>query len=122
MSTGNFLKSKCENVVDTKKIYSLRVQKETTELDVGGTKNSPPTGNVTEGVKAKVSKSRREFGYRPPILHFEWAAGPPSGYEGEGGSLPLLTKAVYEKAIVPNAKGKYLNKDINVVSVSPQYF
>lgn len=62
MSAGNFILSRYQ--ADNGAIHPIRLQPETLAASIG-TVNVAPTGTVTVGLRAKVSKTKRAYGLGP---------------------------------------------------------
>lgn len=100
MSAGQFIRSLYET--NGGAIARIRVQPETELASIGGTVNDAPAGPPTVSTTVKVNKSRREYGIGPRKVGFVFDDGQaPTGYEaGNIYYIPVLTRAVYDGAVV----------------------
>lgn len=114
MSSGGFSRSKYE-LDGSAQIVPVRVQPETILLDIDGTTNAEPAGNVTLSVTAYTRKSARQYGIGCRSITIAWNAGPPANYEDENLSIPILTVAAFA-AINVGDTGTYLGTACTVVS------
>lgn len=114
MSAGAFTLSRYELDGGTI-IVPIRVQPETLALTDGTTANDPPTGAVTLSVSAKARKGTREYGIGARNITISWVAGPPTGYEDENLSIPVLSEVAYA-AYTVGTEVTYLGTTATVVA------
>lgn len=94
MSSGGFENSKYE-LNGGATIVPIRVQPETLLFTDGSTANSAPAGAVNLSVSAKARKGNREYGIGARNVTISWDATPPTGYEDENLTVPILTEAAF---------------------------
>ena len=119
MSSGAFVNSIYQ--MDAGTFASIRVQPETLQLSVGGSANAPGAGPVDFPLRAKGSKTVREYGLgaRGVTIKFP-VGGAPTGYKDDSPiTLPVLTQAVYNAA-VPGAVIQYLGSTAELVGRTPE--
>jgi hypothetical protein len=116
MSAGAFVNTKYESNAGT--IYFARVQQETLDLDIDGTTNDAPAGDIDGEPSASMSGSRRKYGVNARSVSLSWTADPPDGYEdGSTVRVPILTPAVFN-GISRGDTGTYLDAAVEVVGKS----
>lgn len=100
MSAGQFIRSFYET--NGGGIARIRVQPETELAQIGGAPNDGADGPPTLNTTVKVNKGRREYGIGPRKIGFVFDDGSaPTGYEpGNIYYIPVLTRAVYDGAVV----------------------
>lgn len=115
MSQGAFIRS--FYATNGGAIARIRLQPETELATFGGTVNDAPAGPPTVATTVKVSKSRRAYGIGPRKVGIVFDAGEaPAGYEaGNIYYIPVLTRAVYDAAVVGGA-AVYLGGTADIVS------
>ena len=116
---GAFLSGKYQSQIDPTKIYGVRVQPETLSLVIASVANAFPTESITEVLRAKVSKTRREYGQGVAKAYLEFTDALPEGYDGEPVAVPLLTQAIRAVAVT-DATGSYLGASVRVIGVSSE--
>lgn len=122
MSQGQFVTTKCEDILDMTLIYPIKIQPETQVATIGGVMNTAPTGAINQMISAWIGKAELQPGFKPSMASFKWKTEPPTNYKGHGGRIPLLTKAIYDKAVAEGAEGVYLEKPIVITGVSIQEY
>lgn len=114
MSAGPFITTRYQ--ATNGDIHPIRVQEETEDAIIDGVTNDPPTGSVTNRIRAKVSKNKGEYGISPTIITVRFTAPPPTGYsQNQTYRIPALTPA-FAAAAADSATGTYLSTAIVVVS------
>lgn len=115
MSAGEFIRT--FYATNGGAIARIRVQPETELATFGGAVNDAPAGPPTVATTVKVSKSRRAYGIGPRKIGIVFDAGEaPAGYEpGNIYYVPILTRAVYDGAVV-GGTAVYLGGTADIVS------
>jgi len=113
MSAGRFTTSRYEADYDDL-IHPIRVQPETLALTIATVANAPPAGAVTNRIRAKVGKGKREIGLGARMVTVAFTGTVPDGYSGDPIRLPVLSRALAD-VIVGGATGTYLGAPIVVV-------
>lgn len=109
MSAGTFVREIYES--NSGSFHAIRVQPETTLLTDGTTVNDGGAGPIDSPLRAKVSRTSREYGLRPRNITFEFDDGEaPVGYENRAQiRLAVLTPAAYQAyTAAPNISLTYL--------------
>ena len=113
MSAGAFVTSKYE--LDDGTIVPIRVQPETLALTNGSQDNAAPTPGVTLSLFAKARKGNREYGIGARTVTISWDTAPPTGYEDDNLSIPILTPTAFSAYAVGSGV-TYLGTAATVVS------
>lgn len=114
MSSGGFTNARYElNGGGT--IVPIKVQPETLALTDGSVVNAAPTGNVTLEVTAYARKNKRQYGIGARYVTLSWDGSPPTGYDDDNVTVPVLTVAAYN-AYVRGSTMTYLGEACTVVS------
>ncbi len=118
MSAGAYSRSRYED--NQGNIWKIKVQPETEALEIGGTTNAPPTGEITPGFpSAQVQRGRQSIGINARLCRLKFTATAPTGYDPNGTiALPVLTQAA-QSVFVADATGTYtLNGTAHAVVVT----
>lgn len=113
MSAGGFVSARY--AANNGDVHPIRVQPETLSLNIGAA-NSSATGEITNRIRAKISKGNREIGIRPRGVVVRFTATVPDGYKADQTyRVPILTRSVFD-GIEEDDTGTYLGSAVRVVS------
>jgi len=122
MSAGPFVVSKYATNQDV--ITPIRVQPETLLATAGGTANTAPVGDVTDGTFTRASGGLRLTDFRARCIFIRFpATGQPTGYKPLGVTrIPALTKVFYNACVTVGAGGPitYLGVTCTIVGGDPR--
>jgi hypothetical protein len=113
MSSGGFASTRYED--DLGNVRRIKVEGDTLLLNIAGSVNAPPSGQITEGIpSAKVTRGAKEIGLKPRYVVCKWTTNPPTNYKpGVNFELPILDPVTFA-AINEGDTGTYLGTDITV--------
>jgi len=123
MSSGAFVNTFVKSIVDTTRIYSIRVQPESIAATVAAgagpdVSNTPDAGPATESVRALVGGSTRRTGFHASVAYLTLTGTPPTGYaENSKTVIPILSATFLSTANRPNAQVTYLGTSWRVSGV-----
>lgn len=97
MSAGAFLQN---SIYESNRgtFHAIRVQPETELLTDGTVVNDSAAGPIDSALRAKVSRTSREYGLRPRTITFRFDPGqePEDHAEGSTVRLPILTPEAFD--------------------------
>ena len=114
MSSGGFENERYQ-LDDGTTIVPNKVQPETLGLTDGTTANESPAGVITLEVTAYARKNKRQYGIGARYVTLKWVGSPPTGYDDDNVTVPVLTLAAYN-AYVRGTAMTYLGTNCEVVS------
>ena len=120
MSAGNFIRSRYQD--DVGNIYRIRIQPETTGLQLNGATNTPPTGDPDQPVSANATGSLRQNGCNARRVRIRFTDAPPAGYgANQILTIPVLRLAAFNTMIaVQGATGSYLGAACELVGYTSE--
>jgi hypothetical protein len=119
MSFGPFIESKYQTAGGS--ICAIRVQPETTQLEIGGILNGPPAGAIDSdrGVSASGKRSILHWTARRVGVRVTDGAGPYA--QNTVHYIPVLEPTTYQSYVTPRGKtGTYNGSAVVVIGGSPE--
>lgn len=123
MSTGAFTKSRYTDGLNGD-IHAARVQPETLTLNIGGTVNAAPTGDINSAIRAFSSSRRRRGAVCMRKVGLEVTAAGPNEYEvGSILYVPVMQPATLAGYLdPPDQTGTYNGATVRVVGSSGERY
>ena len=119
MSTGSFVNTRYEDGANGD-IHPIRVQPETLTLDITGTTNPAPTGNINSERRAFVSSRRRRGAVCARLIGLKVTNSGPNEYlEGSTLYVPILRPTTYATLLGKlGQSGTYNGATVEVIGSS----